>query len=52
MKSPNEKPDANEFGQLRSYLAQAGFSQAWIAANTDKDNTRQQNIEQLKEALR
>ncbi|MFW2441123.1 MAG: hypothetical protein ACN4GR_17330 [Arenicellales bacterium] len=32
MKTPNEMPDASEFGQLRSYLARNGFKQAWIRA--------------------
>ena len=31
-KNPDEEPPANEFGLLRSWLAQSGFSQAWITA--------------------
>ena len=32
MKKPNDVPAANEFGQLRAYLARNGFKQADINA--------------------
>ena len=32
MASPTGIPDAAEFGQLRSWLAINGFSQAWITS--------------------
>lgn len=45
MKSPNEKPSASEFGQLRAYLAKRGFKQAQISAAIDttvRNRTRAQ----------
>ena len=46
---PNAPPDANEWGQLRSYLARAGMSQAQIkAAIGERDGrSRAQIAEQL-----
>lgn len=54
-KPPNEKPTASEFGQLRSYLAQNGMSQADIdeALGTNgNQNTRAETADLLKAYLK
>lgn len=53
-KTPNEKPDAAEFGLLRAFLAQQGFTQQWIQDNTGSPNelTRAEITSQLKEAMK
>jgi len=40
------------FGLLRAYLAQQGFSQAWIGEHTDNSKTRGENADMLKAAMK
>lgn len=51
MKNPNESPGAAEFGQLRSYLATNGVSQADINSVIGTDvggQTRSEIVDKLK----
>ena len=53
-KEPNGTPGANEFGKMRSYLAQKGFSQAWIDVNVGTapgGRTRAEITDELKQAM-
>ena len=53
-KPSNGVPDANEFGKMRSYLAQNGFPQAWISSVIGvgaQGRTRSEITQLLKDAL-
>ena len=55
MKLPIDIPPAAEFGLLRAFLTQNGFSQAWInqtIGTAPNSRTRAEITEQLKLALR
>lgn len=56
MKSPNEKPSAAEFGEIRAWLATKGVAQAtinqYVPAGAHATMTRGQIVEALKTMCR
>ena len=55
MKPSDETPPANEFGQMRAYLAQQGFTQAWIDSTvgaTPDGRTRSEIATELRAGLK
>jgi len=55
MAAKNEVPNAQDFGLMRAYLAQQGFTQAWINATVGtapNGRTREQITAELRTAMR
>lgn len=52
MRTRKETMPQAEFGHLRAYLAQKGFSQQWITEHTDITKTRAEIVDDLRAAMR
>ena len=51
-KQKDEVARTSEFGLLRAYLAQQGISQEWINLHVDNTDTRGENADKLKLAMK
>lgn len=52
MKTGADTPSQAEFGELRAFLAQQGFTQQWIQSHTDITKTRAEIVDDLRAAMK